>query len=250
MKLWNKAAIGKLYWNVAQKEDRMWIKWIHAYYIKGQQMEQVKVPTQASWMVRKILEARHIIEKNNVQISKGKGIIKQIYLKLLEDQPRVMWKCLMFGNAARPKAKFNLWLQLQNRLLTVERLKKWGIQGEDKCSLCQGQEETRDHIYVECSYTREVLKRVMHWAQKLSLTGTNWEQHVQEVIRRAKGRSREAQLFKMLYTEMVHNIWIERNQRIFEKKNKSWEKIAKDTVYVCCARAPSSIAELVQGYRF
>ncbi|XP_019240895.1 PREDICTED: uncharacterized protein LOC109220885 [Nicotiana attenuata] len=140
-----------------KKEDRMWKKWIHAYYIKGQQMEQMKLPKQASWMVRKILEAKQIIEDNNMQICKGKGIIKQIYLQLLDDQPRVLWKGLMFGNAARPKAKFTLWLQMQNRLLTVDRLKKWGIQGEDRCSLCEKEEETRDHIYVECTYTKEVI---------------------------------------------------------------------------------------------
>lgn len=31
---WNKATIGKLLWNVCEKKDRLWINWIHAYYIK------------------------------------------------------------------------------------------------------------------------------------------------------------------------------------------------------------------------
>ncbi|XP_019267399.1 PREDICTED: uncharacterized protein LOC109244718 [Nicotiana attenuata] len=124
MRIWNKAAIIKLYRNLAKKENRMWIRWIHAYYIKGQQMEQVKVPQQASWMVRKIIEAKHLLEQNNVHICREKGFIKHIYLQLLGDQPRMQWKCLMFGNATRPKAKFTVWLQMQNMLLTADRLNK------------------------------------------------------------------------------------------------------------------------------
>ena len=35
MHVWNRAAIGKLFWDLANKEDKLWIKWIHAYYLKG-----------------------------------------------------------------------------------------------------------------------------------------------------------------------------------------------------------------------
>ena len=31
---WNKAALGKYIWWIAQKQDRLWIKWIHAVYLK------------------------------------------------------------------------------------------------------------------------------------------------------------------------------------------------------------------------
>ena len=31
MAIWNRAAIAKLCWDLTQKEDKLWIKWIHAY---------------------------------------------------------------------------------------------------------------------------------------------------------------------------------------------------------------------------
>lgn len=31
---WNKAAISKLLWNLCVKKDKLWVKWIHAYYGK------------------------------------------------------------------------------------------------------------------------------------------------------------------------------------------------------------------------
>ncbi|XP_016457488.1 uncharacterized protein LOC107781312 [Nicotiana tabacum] len=143
-----------------------------------------------------------------MHISAGKKSIKHIYLQLLGDQPRTPWKCLMFGNAARPKAKFTVWLEMQNRLLTADRLSKWGMQVESKCNLCQREEETRVHLFVECDYTKTMMQKLMHWTQNQNIVAATWEQHVYEVIKRAKGKSKEAQLFKMIYSKVVHSIWI------------------------------------------
>ena len=53
----------------------MWIKWIHVYYIRGQNEWQKR--EQASWMIRKILQAKQIVDQ--VHINEGKGVIRQIY---------------------------------------------------------------------------------------------------------------------------------------------------------------------------
>ena len=37
---WNKAAIGKLVWNVTQKQDSLWVKWVHALYVKNHDWAQ------------------------------------------------------------------------------------------------------------------------------------------------------------------------------------------------------------------
>lgn len=34
VKEWNKATLGKLLWNLGTLKDKMWIQWIHYYYIK------------------------------------------------------------------------------------------------------------------------------------------------------------------------------------------------------------------------
>uniref|UniRef100_A0A0V0HXG0 Putative ovule protein n=1 Tax=Solanum chacoense TaxID=4108 RepID=A0A0V0HXG0_SOLCH len=58
LKLWIKAAIFKVCWDREHKADKLWIKWIHTYYIKGQLFVQAQEPQQASWMVRKLFESR------------------------------------------------------------------------------------------------------------------------------------------------------------------------------------------------
>ncbi|MCE7766941.1 hypothetical protein GQL56_30410, partial [Pseudomonas putida] len=53
--------------------------------------------------------------------------VRQLYHLQLQDLPRVPWKNLIIQNYARPKATFNLWLFLQDRLPTKDRLHSWGM---------------------------------------------------------------------------------------------------------------------------
>ena len=61
MQVWNRAAIDKLCWDLANKEDKLWIKWIHAYYLKGQNEWQKR--EQANRMIRKIMHAKQIVDQ-------------------------------------------------------------------------------------------------------------------------------------------------------------------------------------------
>ncbi|XP_048503092.1 uncharacterized protein LOC125498839 [Beta vulgaris subsp. vulgaris] len=45
---WNKAAVAKHLWAITQKQDRLWIKWIHAYYIKQNILLTMPIPTRLS----------------------------------------------------------------------------------------------------------------------------------------------------------------------------------------------------------
>lgn len=55
LKLWNRAAVCKLLWSL---NNRIWIKWIHGYYIKHNDVYEMKIPMQSSWVIRKIIGAR------------------------------------------------------------------------------------------------------------------------------------------------------------------------------------------------
>lgn len=46
--LWNKVAVGKMAWHVAQKTDNLWVKWVHTMYIKDQNWQEYRAPVYAS----------------------------------------------------------------------------------------------------------------------------------------------------------------------------------------------------------
>ncbi|XP_060170357.1 uncharacterized protein LOC132601275 [Lycium barbarum] len=82
LQLWNKAAIAETCWDLEHKQDKLWIRWIHAFYIKEQQFHEAKPPQQGCWIVRKILEARVLTEQIQHNNFTGKSIIRHIYLQL------------------------------------------------------------------------------------------------------------------------------------------------------------------------
>ncbi|TMX04717.1 hypothetical protein EJD97_005454, partial [Solanum chilense] len=118
LQVWNDAAIAKLCWDLANKEDKLWIKWIHAYYLKGQNEWQKR--DQASWMIRKVMNAKQIVDQ--IQPMQGKEMIKQIYDYLRGEKTKPEWRCLMYKNSSTPKATFTLWILLNRKLATVDRL--------------------------------------------------------------------------------------------------------------------------------
>ncbi|WMV59089.1 hypothetical protein MTR67_052474 [Solanum verrucosum] len=147
-------------------------------------------------IIRKILEAREVVAQVQLTIS-VESIIKQIYFHLLHVYPKVTWKCLMYKNVAIPKAQFIIWLPVHGKLLTTDRLAKWRIDVEPDCVFCQNSRESRDH---KCTFSRQLWSRILLWLQTPIIQDTTWEQHMEWVIKNAKGRTMRARVFKILYT--------------------------------------------------
>ncbi|WMV59289.1 hypothetical protein MTR67_052674 [Solanum verrucosum] len=78
----------------------------------------------------------------------------------------------------------------------------------------------------------------------------NWDQHLDWSIQMARGKTIQAQIFKMVYSEITHALWNERNKRIFEKRSRTRDSIAKEIVYVICVRASPRLQEVVHSYMF
>lgn len=199
-------------------------------------METMAIPQQACWMVRKVLEAHKVLEVVQIVTNHKKSMIRKIYLQLLGVYRRVEWKTLMFHNAASPIARFIMWLMVQGRLLTSDRLQNWRIVADTECVLCRREAETRDHLFGQCEYTAQVWSKLCNWSGRQFLGSNSWQQFLQWIISEAKGRTQHAQVFKMIVAEVAYHVWIERNSRIFYKKSRTWQQIAKEIVYMVSSR--------------
>lgn len=98
--IWNKAAIAKTCWDLSHKRDKLWIRWIHAYYIRGKEIHDINISARACWMVRMILAAKETVMQVHTKFKPGQSVIRQMYLQLLGLISRLAWKCLMFQNKA------------------------------------------------------------------------------------------------------------------------------------------------------
>uniref|UniRef100_A0A803PAJ0 Reverse transcriptase domain-containing protein n=1 Tax=Cannabis sativa TaxID=3483 RepID=A0A803PAJ0_CANSA len=55
---WNLAAMTKYIWAIANKEDNLWIKWVHNVYLKYENWWSYQAPLQASWYWKKIVATK------------------------------------------------------------------------------------------------------------------------------------------------------------------------------------------------
>lgn len=69
---WNKAAILEQLWNLAKKEDKLWIAWIPNYYLKGRKPWEVQVK-QSSWIVKKIIQAGQMARRRGIAKRRDSG---------------------------------------------------------------------------------------------------------------------------------------------------------------------------------
>uniref|UniRef100_A0A1S3Y946 Reverse transcriptase domain-containing protein n=1 Tax=Nicotiana tabacum TaxID=4097 RepID=A0A1S3Y946_TOBAC len=77
--------VGRITFWTTREKNKLWIQWIHNYYIKGKEVWGIQVK-QASWMIGKILKAQETLVKagfNHEEIRRTKKCnIKTIYHRL------------------------------------------------------------------------------------------------------------------------------------------------------------------------
>lgn len=103
---WNRAAILKHLWNLCKKKDRLWIQWMHTYYIKQGEAWTVKAK-QASWLTQKILGAARYLIEANLRVEEVMTAdcysIRDIYNKLRGEFSKVAGRKLLCNNDSCPK---------------------------------------------------------------------------------------------------------------------------------------------------
>ncbi|XP_049365284.1 uncharacterized protein LOC125830123 [Solanum verrucosum] len=187
---WNKAAISKLLWNLCVKKYRLWVKWVHQYYGKQGTLWGVEAP-QASWMVRKILQMHQELETigwNEMYIKQmDRFSIKKLYKALMGEYQKVEWRRLICNNVACPKWNFILYLALEKRLLTRDRLAAWGV-----------------------------WQKILHWLN-IQREARRWDEEVLWANTHCKEKQARAKVYRMAVAASVYVVWQERNQCIFKQ---------------------------------
>lgn len=192
-----------------QKKDKLWIRWIHTYYVKGRDVMQFQVPNQASWMIRKILGAHRNLQnvpRGSQLLSSCSFFIRVVYKALRGKQVSVSWKKLICNNPSPPNSVFVGWLAIQGRLATCDRLAKFGIHHDPLCILCKRENETIDHLIFSCPFSAEVWQGMLKWKNHHRCCH-GWSQEVQIAT---------PQLYTMAFTVATYHIWKERNSRKFQ----------------------------------
>ncbi|XP_058784323.1 uncharacterized protein LOC131659102 [Vicia villosa] len=174
---WKKVNLMKLMWNMSKKTNNLWIKCIHTYYIKGDNVMNIPAKESHSWLLKHILKQRTLYQQIQTHFQLGEELfMKDVYFAMQNVEPKVSWRNLFYNNLARPRAQFVLWLQ--------------------------GAEKNLDGS----SLWIPIRHNPMEWKEEL-----NW------FIQRFKSKGWRSKNLKCVATKTIYSIWRYRNDSVYGK---------------------------------
>ncbi|CAK8534098.1 unnamed protein product [Lathyrus sativus] len=239
--VWNSMFMMKLLWNISMKTDDLWVRWIHAYYLKNEDVMYRMVKNSDSIIFKTILMQRENIGTMqgdwNEMVQAGRFIGRRMYANLLPATPKVAWSRLILHNRARPRAIYTLWMTCHGKLATKVRLNRFGMVDNNQCVFCPAA-ETIDHLFFDCATLRKIWVEILHWIGIPHNPG-DWTEELNWMLNCFGGKGWKADLVRLALTETVHEVWRYevwrfRNDTCFNQRNDSrncTDRIINNIVY-------------------
>jgi hypothetical protein len=127
-----------------------------------------------------------------------------------------------------------LWQVMHERVWTSERLQSRGLDSHGPCALCSQEVESLNHLFVGCSFSREIWFKCLH---RLGLqqfmpaaTDTLLKWWFRSRKRIAKPRRKASDSFVFLVS---WQLWLECNARVFRNSVASTSNLAQ-TIFEQC----------------
>ncbi|XP_060965356.1 uncharacterized protein LOC133034315 [Cannabis sativa] len=158
---WNKAAMCKYVWAIANNKESLWMRWIQRVYLKKGDWWSHSPSIHVSWYWKKLVALKDQVKglTDIREFTAHKFSIAAGYRMLAPSLTKSLWSKEVWARLTLPKHSFILWLAMHGRLKTKDRLFSMGIQlGEGPH--CKEGKETAQHLFFECSVAEMVLKSI------------------------------------------------------------------------------------------
>ncbi|KAL9675053.1 hypothetical protein QQ045_003253 [Rhodiola kirilowii] len=232
----NYAMVINQMWGKKEGRPTLWSEWLEQYWTKGKHWWEEDVKANSSWILKRMMQCKDIglkcvtVSNNTVKWrGQGEGFgVSDTYNLLTDHKEKVEWYYLVWNDYNAPRDSMNAWLVVQNKLMTRDRMGQWGWQGDKVCVLCDVMDESRDHIFFDCRFSREVWLKVMQFLSIMP-SFTCWD----SLIPWFKGmpqRRLRTKLIAAATTRVMNGLWRARNSKIFKTERISADQIVQESV--------------------
>lgn len=136
-----------------------------------------------------------------------------------------IWVRAVWFKHAVPKHAFNFWTANYNRLPIRSRLHSWGMNINPNCVFCDSSQETRDHLFLHCTFASSLWKTVLTHLGQPPATFISWEVLISWLLGRTMGLS--STLKKLVAQATIYLLWQERNSRTHDGPSASVPSVFK-----------------------
>ncbi|XP_039057438.1 uncharacterized protein LOC120200747 [Hibiscus syriacus] len=194
----------------------------------------MEVPKNTRWSFKYLLKIRPEVAPILVGLAQEVST-SYIWDKLRPPAPKVPWHHLVWFSGRIPKHSIIVWMALLNRLPTRVRLLRMGLAIEsDKCLLCDNEAETRDHLFFECQFARDIWGSILNLCC-ISRECCSWKSELAWATLLLKGKSLIVVILKLAWSGNIYGIWNERNGRLFGNRARSNDELLgdiKETIHI------------------
>lgn len=128
------------------------------------------------------------------------------------------------------KVKLFLWLAIWNRVWTADRLARRGMQHPEHCILCDQESKDINHLFVSCSFSRQVWFGALRPIGLERLVPSPNERKFIHWWRRAQKRvgDQARKGFNSLVQLVAWQVWKHRNACIFDAKSPNLQLLLEE----------------------
>lgn len=210
---WNKATIARLVWDIAEKKDILWVRWVHGRYLKGKDWWDYQPPTDSSWYWKKLCRIKEIFKQDPRNITPGRWqvgfTVAKGYQWKMQGTERVKWDKIVWARMCIPRHSFITWVLINHRLPTKRRLAKFTHLEDQNCSLCHRELEDEQHLFLSCVYATEIWKAMQKWWE-FPMVADTIENTVSR-LQKLKGDRQTQQITYAIFSAVIYQIWTARN---------------------------------------
>ncbi|GJR74662.1 homeodomain-like protein [Tanacetum coccineum] len=159
----------------------------------------------------------------------GAFSVEKVWEAIRNRGAQVDWYRIVWFSHAIQRHAFHLWLIMRNRLKTQDRVRQWDV-GSDtdlnllRFGLCKAQRDSHSHLFFECPFSAKVWLYVRDLAG-MDLIPPNLHDIISHLQPMQNKRTARSIFGKLILAPTAYFIWLERNNRLFKKVNKSPEDI-------------------------
>nr|XP_016505941.1 PREDICTED: uncharacterized protein LOC107823746 [Nicotiana tabacum] len=169
--------------------------------------------------------------------------INYIYKMLKQDHQKMPWRKLICNNGGMPKWIFILYVAIMGKLDTRDTLGRRGITNNLLCPICNEEEESMKHLFFKCTYTTTIWEKLLQW-MNVNRRPIEWSQEIEWACNNVRGRSANAEIYRIALASCVYYVWQERNHRIFRTQLRLAGVLMKQIIQMIHDHMEIGIAEL------
>ncbi|XP_074298297.1 uncharacterized protein LOC141629147 [Silene latifolia] len=154
--------VGRLVNWVAVNKESLWVKWVNANYPMGRDWQENAATSNSSCVWRRNYRVKQVLAAGYTQgiwqVQPSGYTPAGCYEWLRGTRPKVEWSNVVWDNWIMPKHRFMGWLFAHNSLHTNSTLLSFGMDVDGLCILYGLADETQQHLFFACAYSRRVLQ--------------------------------------------------------------------------------------------